>query len=264
MSGHLLDPYRAGHSPLHRLDPRVKFAWTLAFILTAASLPDGAWPMFILLFSLTLSATVASELGPLFVLRRGFVALPFALAAAGVLFTLPGPTLWRGALGPWTFTITSAGVERFFSILLKSWLSIQAAILLTATTTFPDILQAMRALRVPRLLVAIFGLMWRYLFLLVNEAMGLMQARAARSADPDGRGGGSIAWRARVAGGMAASLFLRSFERGERIYAAMLARGYDGEVRGLPLVPLPTVQGMLLMGVLVVFGLLEFLAHWVW
>jgi cobalt/nickel transport system permease protein len=95
------------------------------------------------------------------------------------------------------------------------------------------------------LLVAILGLMWRYLFVMADEALRLMRARQARSghpATPGARMGGSIAWRARVTGGMAGNLFLRSFERADRIYAAMASRGYDGEVRAFPLPPLTRGQ----------------------
>ena len=264
MPGHFLDPYQSGGSLLHELDPRGKFVLTLAFILTTAALPNGAWPIFVLLLSIVLSAAVASELGLSFVLRRSLVALPFALTAVSVLFTVPGPTLWQGTFGSWTLTLSSTGLARFTSILLKSWLSVQAAVLLSATTPFPDILQAMRAIRIPRILVAIFQLMWRYLFVLMNEAMQMMRAREARSADPYGRGGVSLAWRARVTGGMAGSLFLRSLERGERVYAAMLARGYDGEVRTFPLPPLPFAQGAVLGVLVALFALLEVLAHLVW
>jgi cobalt/nickel transport system permease protein len=86
--------------------------------------------------------------------------------------------------------------------------------------------------------VAIFGLMWRYLFVLADEALRLVRARVARSGDSGITGftsGGNFLWRARIAGGMAGNLFLRSLERSERIYVAMLSRGYDGEVRSMPL-----------------------------
>ena len=76
--------------------------------------------------------------------------------------------------------------------MLKSWLSAQAAIVLAATTSFPDLLLAMRVFHVPRLLVAVVGLMWRYLFVLVDEALRLIRARDARSSGP----GGSLPWRA--------------------------------------------------------------------
>lgn len=241
MHVHFLDPYRPGGSLLHRLDARLKFVLALAFILTTALAPAGAWPVYILLLALILSVGVVSELGVGYVLRRSTLALPFVLAAVPVVFTLAGPVWFSFALGPWTLTATYSGLERFISIALKSWISVQAAILLAAATPFPDLLAAMRAVGVPRLLVAIFGLMWRYLFVLVDEALRLLRARASRSghSDQDGlKPGGSLAWRGRVAGGMAGSLFLRALERSDRIYMAMLARGYDGEVRAAPLPPL--------------------------
>ncbi|MBN1147573.1 MAG: cobalt ECF transporter T component CbiQ [Anaerolineales bacterium] len=242
MHVHFLDPYRQGDSPVHRLDARVKLLLTLAFILTAALIPVGAWPAYLLLFALAMAAVVLSELGVAFVLKRAALALPFVLAALPLIFTLEGPALLRIPLGAsWELTVYQPGLERFISIAFKSWVSVQAAILLAVSTPFPDLLTAMRAVGTPRLLVAIFGLMWRYLFVLVDEALRLMRARAARSGHSDQQGlkpGGSLAWRGRVAGGMAGSLFLRAFERSDRIYMAMLSRGYDGEVRAAPLPPL--------------------------
>ncbi|MEW5872671.1 MAG: cobalt ECF transporter T component CbiQ [Chloroflexota bacterium] len=241
MHVHFLDPYRPGGSLLHRIDARLKFVLALAFILTTALTPAGAWPVYILLLALILSIEVLSELGVGYILKRSSLALPFVLAALPVVFTLKGPAWFSFDLGSWTLTATYTGLERFISIALKSWISVQAAILLATTTTFPDLLVAMRAVGIPRLLVAIFGLMWRYLFVLVDEALRLMRARAARSGHSDQAGlkpGGSLAWRGRVAGGMAGNLFLRAFERSDRIYMAMLARGYDGEVRAAPLPPL--------------------------
>ena len=118
-----------------------------------------------------------------------------------------------GVAAPVAFTLTVEGTARFVSIVLKSWLSVQMAVVLVGSTPFPDLLMAMRALKIPRLLVAIVGLMWRYLFVLADEALRLLRARESRSADPVGvrgrRAGGSLAWRARVAGGMAGNLFLR-------------------------------------------------------
>jgi cobalt/nickel transport system permease protein len=72
--------------------------------------------------------------------------------------------------------------------------------------------------------------MYRYLFVLIDEAARLLRAREARSARlAPGSGGGSLAWRARIAGHMAGQLFLRSYERSDRVYSAMLARGYAGQ-----------------------------------
>lgn len=249
MHVHLLDPYRPRSSPVHRLDPRIKLVLALAFILAVALTPLGAWPVYILLFSIALSAIILSELGVGMVLKRSSLALPFVLAALPVLVTVPGAPLVTLPAGPWTLTITLQGVERFSAIAAKSWISVQMAIVLASSTPFPDLLLAMRAIKIPRLLVAVVGLMWRYLFVLADEALRLMRAREARSGEPDRPGarvGGSIAWRARVTGGMAGNLFLRSFERADRIYAAMASRGYDGEVRAFPRPPITAAQWSIL------------------
>jgi cobalt/nickel transport system permease protein len=241
MHAHFLDPYRRGRSLIHQLDPRVKFVLALAFILTTALTPIGAWPIYILLLACILSVAVLSELGIAYVLKRAALALPFMLAALPVIFTIQGPQLFSLSIGGWTLQATLPGLERFISIALKSWISVQAAIILATTTPFPDLMVAMRAVHVPRLLVAIFGLMWRYLFVFADEVLRLMRARQARSGvsdQPNLKSGGGLAWRGRVAGGMAGSLFLRAFERSDRIYMAMMARGYDGEVRAAPLPPL--------------------------
>jgi cobalt/nickel transport system permease protein len=254
---HFLDPYRPLGSPVHALDGRAKFLLAVAFILTVSMLPLGAWPIYLLLLALVLSVEVLSDLGIGYVWKRASLALPFVLAALPIIFTTEGIPLLSVRLGPWTLTASEAGLGRFGSVALKSWLSMQAAIILASATPFPELLKAMRAVRVPRLLVAMFGLMWRYLFVLVDEALRLMRARTARSGTPasnDGSQGsrwrGTLAWRARVTGGMAGNLFLRAFERSDRIYVAMLSRGYDGEVRSLA--PAPLTAGSRLA---LVFGL---------
>ncbi len=234
---HFLDPYQEGDSSIHRIDGRVKLILTLAFILTTALVPVGVWPVYILLFSLIFSLIILSGVGIKYVIKRSALALPFVMAAIPLIFTTPGPQFSSLIFGSLELTVTFAGLEQFINIALKSWISILAAILLTATTQFPDILSAMRAVRVPRFLVAIIGLMWRYMFVLADEALRLMRARAARSGttdSPSHRKGGRISWRAKTTGGLAGNLFIRSIERSERIYAAMLSRGYDGEVRTIP------------------------------
>jgi cobalt/nickel transport system permease protein len=261
---HFLDPYQAGNSPVHRLDARVKFVLTVAFILSIALIPIGVWPIYILLLTTILSAIILSGIGILHVMKRAVLAFPFMLAALPLIFTTLGQPLFTMSIGTWEITVTLSGVERFVSISLKSWISVQAAILLTSTTPFPDLLAAMRAVRVPRLMVAIFGLMWRYLFVLVDEALRLLRARVARSSNagfPGLRAGGSLAWRAQTAGGMAGNLFMRSLERSDRIYAAMLARGYDGEIRAVPLPKLEVYNWMLLIVGGVILGSLVALSY---
>jgi cobalt/nickel transport system permease protein len=235
---HALDAYRFKTSLVHRLDARVKLVLAVCFIISTALTPDGAWLAYALLTGLTLSVTAASRLGVGFVLRRSLVALSFALAAVTAMFSTPGQSLLTMRVFGSELSVTDAGVLRFVGILLKSWLSVQMAVVLTASTPFPALLRAMRGLRIPKVLVAITGFAYRYIFVISDEVLRMMRARAARSGTRSGKGGGSVFWRARVTGGMAGNLFLRSIERSERIYDAMVARGYDGEVRVLRAQPL--------------------------
>jgi len=261
---HFLDPYRPRSSPIHRLDPRVKFVLTLAFILTTALTPVGAWPVYILLFSLALSVEILSELGVGYVLKRALLALPFVLAALPMVVTVKGTPIVAVPIGSWTPTVTLEGVERFASIAVKSWLSVQMAVVLATSTPFPDLLLAMRAVGIPRLMVAIVGLAWRYLFVMADEALRLTRARASRSGALEGRGGGRLFWRARVTGGMAGNLFLRSFERADRIYAAMLSRGYDGEVRTLGLPALRTADVLVALLFILLLAVTQGVAQLLW
>ncbi|MEJ5224952.1 MAG: cobalt ECF transporter T component CbiQ [Anaerolineales bacterium] len=230
----LFDRYQAADSRLHRLDPRVKVSVTVLFILSNALLPDGAWLAFGLAWLMLLTANDLSRLGLGYTLRRSFVALPFALVAISALFSPLGHTLTSVRLLWLELVITDFGVIRFISILIRAWLSVQMAILLVAVTPFPDIIHALEHLRVPRILTTIVAFLYRYLFVLTDEVMRLLRAREARSAGVPGRkSGGSVAWRARVVGSMAGQLFIRSYERSDRIYNAMLARGYTGHLRTL-------------------------------
>jgi cobalt/nickel transport system permease protein len=232
MHANALDRYQTGESLIHHLASQVKVVLTVLFILSNVLLPDGAWLAFLLAWGLVLLVSALAGLGLGYAVKRSFVALPFALAAVTVVFNLPGQPLAVWKLGPWQLVATDTGVIRFASIVVRTWLSVQMAILLTATTRFPDLIHALHHLHVPQLLVVVISFMYRYLFVLTDEAMRLMRAREARSArHPQGTvegGGGSIAWRARVTGNMVGQLFLRSYERSDRVYNAMLARGYSG------------------------------------
>ena len=239
----------SGDGYLQRLDARVKVVLTLSLILGILLTPERASPAYPLLWALTASLAAASSINVWRLARRGGLALPFVMASAALPFTMPGQPVFEVA----GLAVTDAGLLRFMSILVKSWLSVQAALLLSMTTPFTELLRAFHSLRVPETLIAIVGFMYRYLDTLSDEARRLLRARSARSAAIRGRKlGGSLIWRARTAGGMVGSLFLRSYERSERIYAAMLSRGYDGRARALSSPPLrPTALA---------YGLIPFLA----
>lgn len=261
MSLTLQERYRPGSSPLHTFDPRIKLVVTLATIAGIVLTPETAWPAYPLLWALVASVGAVGQISPRRLARDGLIALPFALAAATLIVTTPGH-VFADVLG---ITLTTEGLARFIAIVLKSWLTVQAAVVLAATTSLPDLLTALTALRVPATLVAITAFTYRYLFTLRDEAERLLCARAARSAGaPDQRAGGGLLWRARVAGGMVGSLFLRSYERSERIHAAMVSRGYSG--RFLAPDPPPLRRDAVLWGLLptAVLIAIELLAVMLW
>ena len=203
----------------------------LGFIFATTSVPPGKWPAFGIMLALVWVAAALSGVGPVRVFLRSLVALPFILIALPTVFTKAGDPLFELSLGLFALTGTVEGLEFFSSVLIKSWASVTAAVVLTATTPAIRLLAALRTLRIPQLLVVVVMLMYRYLFVLVDEAQRMLRSRAARSASVGRGSGGSVVWRARSAGGMAGSLFIRTMDRTERIYMAMLARGYDGTIR---------------------------------
>ncbi len=233
MHFHLVDSYIDTGSPLHRMDPRVKVVLTLALILLIGLTPTGAFGVYVGFFAIMMAGAVIARVDPLVVLKRSLLALPFAAAAITLVFTVPGPSLGSIPLLGWA--ISETGLVRFISILLKSTISVQAAVLLMMSTHFTDALWALGALHVPKVLVAIISFMYRYLFVLAEEAVRLRRARDSRSAVLGGKAarGPSIRFRAKTAGRMIGNLFVRSLARSERVYQAMVARGYKGMLKQL-------------------------------
>lgn len=253
-----LERHVRGSSLIHRLDPRTKVGVTLTFILSVALMPAGAWPAYLLFGALWVSTVLMAELPAKLVLARLALAVPFSLATIPLLVTTPGVVRW---VLPWGWTVTDEGLTRAVSIMLRSVLSVGVTVVLTATTSAPQLFTALQALGLPHSMVAILSLMWRYLFVLVSEAHRLLRARAARSGLPrtmeTGKRpsvGGTLAWRAKITGHLAGSLLVRSLERAERTYDAMCARGYDGTVRAFPTPPLP--RGQKIIAVSTALGLL--------
>ena len=110
---------------------------------------------------------------------------------------------------------------------IKSTISVLAVILLSSTTPFPELLRGMEKMKIPHMLTTLLSFMYRYIFVLIDEMQRMRRARDSRGWK------GKWVWQAKVIGHMIASLFIRSCERGERVYAAMPARGYGGEVQTL-------------------------------
>ncbi|MCY4638962.1 MAG: cobalt ECF transporter T component CbiQ [Chloroflexi bacterium] len=228
----LLERFYAADSAVHRSDARAKLLCALAYVVVITITPEGDFATLGLLLLPVAAVIAAAKLPPLLLLGRALIALPFLLVALPLLFTRPGEPLATLPLLGWV--VSDAGAIAVATILGKSGLAVVVAAVLIATTEAPALLGALRWLRLPRLLVASMEFAYRYLFLVADEASRMLLARASRSASARGRRpGGGLRWRARVAGHLIGTLFVRSIERSERVHAAMLARGYDGEPRRL-------------------------------
>jgi cobalt/nickel transport system permease protein len=154
--------------------------------------------------------------------------MPFVLLIAiFVPFFKEGEIAGSYNIWLWEVSVTYNGLQVLWSILAKAWLSILSLILLTSTTKMTGLLKALEQMRMPRVIAMILSFMYRYIFVLVDEVMRMKQARDSRNF------GGKRLWQIRIIGNMIGTLFIRSYERGERVYVSMLARGYGGQTRTL-------------------------------
>ena len=204
----------AGHSVVHRLDPRVKIVGLIAVAVVAASTPAGAWAALGVYVALVAGLALAARLPLRHVLRRMLIEVPFLLAALALIVT------------------AADGGVRGTTLVLKLTASVLAMIVLSSTTPFPRLLRGFEALRAPRVLVLIVSFMWRYLHVLGEEWHRMKIAREARGHRA------RWLWQERSIGSVVASLFLRSLGRGERVYLAMASRGFNGAVPPTVVAPL--------------------------
>ena len=228
MKHSFIDEYSHLNSFIHRLDPRTKLLASLAFIVAVLLTPASNWRVFAIYFCIIAVMLVLSRLPPLYVLKRSLVIFPFVLLIAVFIpFFKEGQVAGSYNIWLWQISITYNGLLILANVVVKSWLCILALILLSSTTKLDDLLKGLRHLGIPQVMILILSFMYRYIFVLVDEVMRLQQARDSRNF------GGSRLHHLKTIGNMVGTLFIRSYERGERIYAAMLARGFDGQVRTL-------------------------------
>jgi cobalt/nickel transport system permease protein len=205
-------------SPIHRLDPRAKIIGLAGITVVGVSTPLHAWPAYAACLVALAAIAAVARIAPGIVWSRVRVILPLVVfVAAFVPFVRGGPAVHVGPL-----SLSEAGLATFALVTVKAAIGAFSAVLLGATTSFPDILHGLERLRMPRLLTVIAAFMYRYVFVVVDEARRMRAALAARAYRP--RHLGHVA----AIGRLVTALFLRSYERGERVYLAMLARGYGG------------------------------------
>lgn len=218
-SGHSAHLHVEGRSALHRLPAHVKVVGLVAFVLAVVAVPSEEHAVLGILLVVAAGLVVATRVPARHVLPRLAVETPFAVFALVLPFVAVGP---RVTYGP--FTVSEAGVTAAVSLLLKGTCGVLAAVAFAVTTRPRDLVRALHHLRVPDPLVLIASFMVRYVDVVADQLRRMRVARASR-----GFSARSVhAWPVLAAG--TGALFIRSFERGERVHLAMVSRGYDGRL----------------------------------
>ena len=218
---HTGGPIGDAGSPVHRLDPRAKTLGLVGVTVVGVSATVSAWPAWVGCAIVLAAVALVARIPPMDIWRRSRAVLPLViLVAAFIPFFRGGDEAF--ALGP--LSVSREGLEVLGEVSAKATIGTVSAVLLAATTTVPAIIRGLETMRVPRLLVLIASFMYRYLFVIADELRRMRSALASRAYRP----------RHLLAvgplGRMATALFLRSYSRGERVYLAMMARGYSGQM----------------------------------
>jgi cobalt/nickel transport system permease protein len=206
-----------GHSLVHRAAPEVKLAGLFLYVLAVVATPPEAVWAFSIHAAILVSLVGVSAIPPRFFLTRLSIDLPFVLFAFLLPFVAEGPRIKFGFL-----SLAVDGLLGAWNILVKATLGAGASVLLAATTEVNQIIIGLQKLKVPPVLTSIASFMIRYLEVVAGEMRRTRIAMTARGYDPS--------WIAQIRpmASAAGALFIRSYERGERVHQAMMARGFDG------------------------------------
>jgi len=223
-----LDEYSRLDSILHRRDPRVKIGVFFACILFIVLTPPEQMRSFFLYFLLLSGLMALSRIPAVFVLRKSLELMPIVFCiAAFIPFYKPGVVIFTLNAGFIRLPLTHTGLMLMWNVIVKAYLSILCSILLVNTADFVDLLKGFERLRIPRLVVMIVSFMYRYLFVIEDELERMQVARMSRSVRRSGWG--LIKTLSNIVG----VLFIRSYEKAEKVYLAMCCRGYTGPIRTL-------------------------------
>ncbi|WP_328790120.1 cobalt ECF transporter T component CbiQ [Streptomyces sp. NBC_00273] len=218
-AGHAHKLYRHGHSPVHDLPAHCKLAATLAFVVVVVSTPREAVWAFGLYAVLIAAVAAVARIPAGFLLRRLLIEVPFVAFAVLMPFVAEGERVQ--VLG---MSLSVSGLWGAWNVLAKGTLGVAASVLLASTTELRALLLGLQRLKLPPLLVQIASFMIRYGDVISDELRRMSIARRSRGFEASGiRHWGVLA---KTAG----ALFIRSYERGERVYLAMVSRGYAGSM----------------------------------
>lgn len=208
-----------GDSAVHRLPPEVKIAAAVGFTIAVVSTPREAFWAFGVYAVMVATIAAAARIPPLWLARRATIELPFVALAFALPWLAGGDRIeWAG------LSMSVDGLLGGWNILAKATLGLLTSLLLIGTTTVRELLLGLDRLRCPSAITQIATFMLRYLDVLAGEARRMRVARIARGDDP------RFLWQLPGFAAGVGALFLRAYERGERVWLAMRARGWSGRM----------------------------------
>ena len=218
-AGHAHPLHLQRDSPVHRLSPEVKIVAVLLFTVVVVLTPRTEFAAFGG-YALLIAVVAAIARVPAgWLAKRALIEAPFVLLAVALPFAGHGPRVdWLG------LSLSVDGLHGAWNIAAKGTLGVLASLLLAATTTMRDLVVGLDRLRCPSVLTQIMTFMLRYIDVLTDDARRMRIARLSRGYDP------RFLWQVKAFAVGVGALFLRSYERGERVYLAMLSRGYTGRL----------------------------------
>ncbi|MFI0239761.1 cobalt ECF transporter T component CbiQ [Streptomyces sp. NPDC016845] len=218
-AGHAHRLYRAGHSPVHALPPHTKLAAVFGFVVVVVSTPREAMWAFALYAMLLGTVAYTARVPAGYLLKRLLIEVPFVAFAVLMPFVAEGERVQ--VLG---MSLSESGLWGAWNVLAKGTLGVAASVLLASTTELRELLLGLQRLKLPPLLVQIASFMIRYGDVIADEMRRMKIARESRGFEASGvRHWGVLAK-------SAGALFIRSYERGERVHLAMVSRGYAGSM----------------------------------
>ncbi|ADG83151.1 cobalt ECF transporter T component CbiQ [Thermincola potens] len=252
-----LDEFAQMDTFFHRIDPRAKTVTTLVFIFLAAGVKTPALLFATAFFWILL--LIFAQIPLSYIFSRITWVIPFA----GIMilffpFIKPGETLFHVNLWVVTLTATKEGAREAVMLFGRVLASILAVLFLTLTTRFNYLLKALAELRVPAVFLQLLEFTVRYIFVALDELKRMRRARKARAFVA-----GKNIWHLhtlRTLGQLVGSLFIRAYERGERVYLVMLSRGYTGKMKTLHdfrMMPKDFIWTVLLLGAGIVLVILD-------
>jgi cobalt/nickel transport system permease protein len=221
-AGHSHPLYLSGTSAVHRLPAEVKIVAAFLGVVCVVITPREAFAGFGGYLLLLAVVWTVARIPPGWIAVRSLIEAPFLVLA--VLLPITGTAPYVEFLG---LTLSEPGLLGAWNIVVKGTLGVLTSLTLAATTPLRDLLLGLQRLRAPSLVVTIATLMLRYVDVIAGEARRMRLARISRGHDP------RFLWQAGATARGVGALFIRSYERGERVHLAMLSRGWTGDMPAL-------------------------------